>query len=106
MVNADDYFSGDYINAEKLKSIMDLQRPLLVSEVKTEMINEQPKLKISFEGIEESLIVNKTNYLDIKEVLGNETDKWIGAKITLKLSNEMFQGKKVPAVRIAKVITA
>jgi len=108
MVNLDEMFSGNYITAEKIKNNLKLLEPMIVIGVKAESVkdDEKPKPMLQFDGIEETLLLNKTNYLFIKEahqLKPNQklTDQMlIGGTIKLKLDKEMYNGKMVDAVRV------
>lgn len=46
------------------------------------------------------LVLNKTNAISIAALHGNETDKWIGKKITLYATTCMAFGKREDCIRV------
>lgn len=105
MVNIEDFFGGNYITAEKVKENKTLLDELTILSVKIEEMKDgSNKPMLIFDGHDETLVLNKTNSLIIKEALGKETDEWIGRKIKLMLTKTMYNGKLVPAVGIERVI--
>ena len=62
------------------------------------------KLVLRFVGKDKGLVCNVTNANMIAEILGTEeTDDWIGQSIALYEAKVDFQGKRVPAIRVAEV---
>ncbi len=114
-----DFFGGNYITADKTKENPELLKELTVIGVTAETLkgdgNEQkaPKAMLEFAEVEETLLLNKTNYLFLKDsaiiakVLPSGEDltdiHLINAKIQLVIRKEMYKGELKPAVRIAKV---
>jgi hypothetical protein len=46
------------------------------------------------------IVLNKTNANTLGDMLGGDTDAWLGKEITLIVEQVDFSGKKVPAIRI------
>jgi hypothetical protein len=63
--------------------------------------NKENKLVVSFRGKEKSLICNKTNATTIAKLYGDETDNWIGQRITLAPREVEFQGETVWSIRVS-----
>ena len=60
------------------------------------------KLVLAFRGAEKKLVCNVTNAKTIAKVLGtDETDDWIGQRITLVPREVEFQGETVWAIRVS-----
>lgn len=102
-INLSEFFSGNYITADKVKAKEYLKQPMVISGIVLETIKEEKKPMIVFEGIDESLLLNKTNYLLIKATLGENSDNWVGHKITLTTGKIMFENKLVSNVIVSKV---
>lgn len=67
---------------------------------------ENPEVKpvLSFAETDMCLVLNRTNANTIEDVLGSdETDDWIGKKITLGRSKVAFKGERVWAIRVRDV---
>lgn len=105
-MDADAMFSGKYLNVETVKSNGIENVTLTVIGAVTETIQGLEKLGVVFDDVEEPLILNKTNYLIIREKLGNDTDKWKGAKLKIGIGKTMFQGKMIPAMSVKDVTKA
>lgn len=63
--------------------------------------DKETKLLISFRGKEKKLVCNKTNGSTISKLYGDDTDAWIGQKITLQSREVEFQGDMVLAIRVS-----
>jgi len=59
------------------------------------------KLIIAFKGKSKKLVCNKTNAKTIEKLYGDDTDGWIGKKITLTPREVEFQGETVWAIRVS-----
>lgn len=66
-----------------------------------EVGNEQvTKGVIFFEEFKRGMVLNRTNLKRIIGHHGNETDGWVGKKITLYTSETDFGGKTVECIRV------
>jgi len=63
--------------------------------------DKETKLLVSFRGKEKKLVCNKTNASTIAKLYGDDTDGWIGNKITLQPREVEFQGDMVLAIRVS-----
>ena len=61
---------------------------------------KQPKLRIVFEGKEKAFICNITNAKRIEFMYGDETDDWIGKRITLFVDLVTFGNEVTEAIRV------
>jgi len=76
----------------------DLQRAVTVriASVTVEQIGDDRKLVVHFEGAKKALALNRTNATSIAEITGSDdTDRWPGARITLRPVPVLFQGVRV-----------
>ena len=87
----------------KSYSAADLDRDLTltISDVEVKHFDDGTKLVISFREGDQTLICNKTNANTIGDLYGEDTDDWIGQRITLYRATVDFQGKRVPAIRVS-----
>ena len=58
------------------------------------------KPTLYFRGKQKGLPLNKTNSATIADVLGDETDGWVGEPIVLYPTKVDYQGKRVDAIRV------
>jgi hypothetical protein len=62
----------------------------------------EDKPVLRFHELNQGLVLNKTNSNALVELLGtSETEQWAGHKITMEKAKVEFQGRRVPAIRIA-----
>src|ERR1035437_3125408 len=90
-------FPSNYLKASDLQG-----KNILVKMDRTEyeMIGNDKKLILYFQGKEKGMVLNKTNANNIAHIYGQETDEWRGAEIVLFEAMVDFQGKTVPAIRV------
>jgi hypothetical protein len=96
-----DTLFGKYLKAADLEG-----KPLIakIALVAVETIGNDRRAVAYFEGMEKSLVLNKTNANLIKEITGSaETGNWIGTKIVLYPTRVDFQGKRVDSIRVDRV---
>jgi hypothetical protein len=55
---------------------------------------------VFFDEHKRGLVLNRTNLKRIIAAHGNETDSWVGKKITLYPSETDYQGKTVDCIRV------
>jgi hypothetical protein len=63
---------------------------------------QETKLVVRFANTSKALVVNKTNLHTLAEVLGDETDAWIGQTIEAYPTRVAMGGKEVDAIRLRK----
>ena len=63
--------------------------------------NKEQKLIVAFVGKEKALVCNKTNANTIAKLWGDDTDMWIGKKVTLMAREVEFQGEMVLSIRVS-----
>lgn len=82
----------------------DLQKKrvsVTIEDVTVEKIGDDKKLVLSFEGKEKKLALNKTNARMLEDLTGSDdSESWIGYRITLRPDMTDYQGKRVPCIRI------
>jgi hypothetical protein len=60
----------------------------------------QEKPVLYFKEVEQGLVLNLTNFNTIADLYGDETDTWVGKKITLYPTEVTFSGKTSMGIRI------
>jgi len=63
--------------------------------------DKERKLIVGFVGKTKRLVCNKTNAGTIAKLYGDDTDGWIGQKITIMPKEVEFQGNMVWAIRVS-----
>lgn len=61
----------------------------------------ESKPVLRFVGVPKGLVLNKTNTTTIVSAYGKETTTWAGKALMLFASTVSFQGRMVPAIRVA-----
>lgn len=61
----------------------------------------ESKPVVRFVGIPKGLVLNKTNTATIVNAYGKETEAWTGRDLMLFSQMVAFQGRMVPAIRVA-----
>jgi hypothetical protein len=90
---------GDEIGASAVVTILRVE----VKEVGAEKVK---KGVVFVEEFGRGLVLNKTNSRTIADLLGMNTDDWIGKKVTLYRSETSFQNKTVPCIRVKDSLPA
>ena len=60
----------------------------------------KPILDITHNDKGYGFVLNKTNTNTIIDLYGNESDKWIGEEITIRLEKTDYAGKRVDCLRV------
>ncbi len=97
-MKASDIYSNAFLRAA------DLEGKTLTFTIKNVDTGELPdgkqQLIVEFRETESKLGLNKTNKNVLVDLYGDETDEWIGKKVSLYPTRVDFQGKRVDAIRI------
>lgn len=101
-MNIDEAFPSKYLRATDLEG---RTKTFVIDTVAIEDVGGENKPAdfkpvVSFAGDAKPLVLNKTNSMTIKAVLGPETTTWRGKKIEVFPSTTPFQGKMVPCLRV------
>ena len=67
-------------------------------------MDKTTKLIIYFRELGKPFVCNRTNANQIAQLHGEETDNWRGKRIVLTRTLVPFQGKNVPAIRVANIV--
>jgi hypothetical protein len=59
-----------------------------------------PKFRISLKETEKSFIANLTNSRTIGGLYGDDTDDWVGRRISIYATEVQYGSKMVPAIRV------
>lgn len=108
-----DAFPSLYLKAADLES-GDVNVTIAGCEIEELGKDNDRKPVLSFKGTDKKIVLNKTNWSTIAKVLGtDETDEWVGKRITLFATEVESFGEMTLAIRVrlkapapAKVATA
>lgn len=99
-MNIGQAFPSNYLKADDLngKAVT-----LTIEEVGIEGIgkDKDQKLVIAFVGKQKKFVCNKTNAKTISKLHGEETDEWVGKRITIRPAEVEFQGEMVLSIRVS-----
>jgi hypothetical protein len=100
MARLSELYGGNYLKAEDIKDRGDVT--VQIDNVTIAELDEgKRKAVLHFKGKDKTLALNVTNANMLEEISGSdETDDWIGKRITLFTTKVDFQGKRVLAIRI------
>ncbi len=90
--------NSDYLKAADIKGRG--QVAVTISDVTTHDFDEGQKIVIAFRGKDKTMALNKTNASIIAEILGDDTDYWVGGEIKLYSARVEYQGKIVDGLRV------
>lgn len=94
---SDIYASANYLNAG------DIAKPTVtrIKGVTVEAMRDgKKKIVVVLEGVEKSLVLNKTNAATLTAKFGEDYDRWTGEEVTLASVPTTFQGQNVKGLRI------
>lgn len=100
-MKASEFDTSNYLNAKTAGKYNG--KTLTIFDARAEDIREIRKLIIGFEGVEKSLIANKTNREVLTEKFGDDIDDWIGKTVILHIVLVMFEGKRTPSINLEPV---
>lgn len=95
-------FPSNFLKADDLQG-----KPVIVTIASAELEEigqgreKEEKLVISFKGKDKKMICNKTNANTIAKLCGDDTDMWVGQRITIMPREVEFQGEMVLAIRVS-----
>jgi len=102
-MNILDSYKGNYLAAADISN----KQPYTVNmlDVVQAVIGDAKEIKnvLNLQGLEQGLVLNKTNAQAIVDLYGPETSSWAGKNIALVVRIVEFGGKSVPAIRIEAV---
>lgn len=90
-------FPSNFIKSDDLRG---REVTLRITGCKLVDLGDDTKPVLSFAGTEKEFVCNRTNFFTIADLYGDETDDWCGQRITLRTETTMYQGKRVPCLRV------
>jgi hypothetical protein len=97
-VKGAEVFPSRFLNAADLNG----HAPVVtIARVELQTVGKEQKPVVYFEGKEKAIVLNRTNFVAIVELTGeDDTDQWPGHRIKLVVTKVDFQGRRVPAIRV------
>jgi hypothetical protein len=90
-------FPSNYLKSDDLQ---DHDVTVVIASAQIEMIGQERKLVLSFQGKKKSMICNKTNAGRLSYLYGDDTDGWIGKEAVLTSEFVEYQGRTVKGLRV------
>lgn len=100
-MNVRDFTGSRYLTAAELGSE---RRKAKITDVTSELVgvDKEEKLVLHLEDLK-PIVLNKTNIANIANVLGDETDAWVGEIVSIWTEMTSFAGRPVRGLRLAPV---
>src|SRR5262245_60854639 len=77
-----------------------------MSELKSPDGKTQQKPVVRFHNQEKGLVLNGVNFDSIADILGADTDEWVGGEVELYPAKTEMAGKRVDCIRVQPLETA
>lgn len=99
-------FPSDFVKAGDLdgKDATKTIKAVTMDELTMSGGRKETRPVIRFSDAEKKLVLNKTNATAIAGMYGNETDAWIGKKITMYPTETQFGSETVDCIRVRKEV--
>ena len=99
-------FPSDFVKADDLdgRDVTKTIKSVTMDELTMSGGKKKTSPVIRFSDAEKKLVINKTNAKIIAGMYGNETDNWVGKKITMFPTETTFGAETVPCIRIRKEV--
>jgi len=108
MPTAKDYFKTEskYFRASDFsKEIICTVESVDSCEFKNDDGSAAVKPVLHFQDMPQALVLNKTNFTALSLMFGEDTNDWIGAKVSLYPSRVDFKGKVMPTIKVKRTPT-
>lgn len=101
MVKVTEFVNAKYLAAKTAGEYNG--KTLTIDSVFPEIINEDEKLCVRFNGVERPLALNQGNLTALMAAYGDDSDMWISHKVILHLVRVTFNGQQVPSIQIEPI---
>jgi hypothetical protein len=101
-VNINDAFPSNWLKASDITADL----AVTITAIEEEIIEDDECVIVQFKETKKGLVLNKTNASSIAKLHGDETDYWIGKRITLIAEECDFKGKRTPCIRVRNTVPA
>ena len=97
MVQLSEAFPSNYLKSADLQG---REVAVVIAGAEMEMLGNERKLVLTFQGKKKGMVCNKTNAGRIAHLYGEDTDEWIGREIILYSEMVEYQGRTVDGLRV------
>lgn len=97
-MKANELYPSRYLKTDAVEEDMTLT--IRDVEMSDDTAFEEQRPLAYFEEIEPPFVLNRTNVKTLRAAFGNETDDWVGQRVTLYPTEVDYQGKLVATIRI------
>lgn len=104
MAKLNDAFPSKYLTAADFEESGDVTATIVSADIETigQGADKSQKIIIKLKGLDKAFVCNKTNALTISKVTGSDdTDDWIGKRITIGAREVEFKGEMMLAIRVS-----
>ena len=101
MVNAKKFVSAKYLSAKNIGNLKG--KTFVIDAAFTDVINEEEKLIIRLNGIDNPMVLNQTNLSILVESFGEDTDTWVNHKVMLNVVKVQYAGNLVDGIQLAPI---
>jgi hypothetical protein len=105
MPSTADFFPSNYLKASDLAG---KERQVTISHIETRTFDNDTKRKpvaLFSETGTKGLVLNKTNFVTLAAIHGDNSDNWAGKTITIYPDFTSYQGKPIETIRIRRATT-
>jgi hypothetical protein len=109
----DSAYGSKFLSASDIKSVGGKKRARIggveVAELRQDSGGTRRKFVVHFEGLDKGLVLNVTNASVLRDALGKDARRWVGADIGILVEPVTFGSKRVDGLRLrvlAKPTTA
>ena len=93
----DDFYPSNYLKASDLKGE---DVVFTIRDVERIEFDDGTKPICHFKESDKSLVLNRTNFTSIAKLYGDDTDSWLGNRISLFGTEVAFRGTQTMAIRV------
>lgn len=104
MARLGDAFPSKYLTAADFEDSGDVTATIMSADIETigQGQDKSQKIIIKLKGLDKAFVCNRTNANTIAKVTGSDdTDDWIGKRITLGAREVEFKGDMMMAIRVS-----
>ena len=103
MTSIDAIYGGNFLSARVVTAKGLIGQPLEIYVSGLEDVGDKPKVVLQFKEHTEKLVLNKTNATILAEKYGDDYSKWVGKKMTLRITKRNFQGSLVDGIEVVPI---
>jgi hypothetical protein len=105
MPSTADFFPSNYLKASDLAG---KEKQVTITHIETRTFDNDTKRKpvaLFKETGGKGLVLNKTNFVTLAAIHGDNSDAWAGKSITIYPDFTSYQGKPIETIRIRRAVT-